>query len=59
MNRVQINEKMLIQSLILGFNECTSMVVWRWKGIKVQSDDEKKVLRNLHGEGNFGIIVKF
>jgi len=50
-------KKMLIQSLILVVTDCTSVVVCGWKRIKVQSDDEKKVLRNLYEEGTFSIIV--
>jgi len=46
---------MLIQSLILVDIGCTSMVVCgcRFKVIM------KKGFKNLHGEDNFGLIVKF
>jgi len=27
--------------------------------VRVQNDNERKVFKNLHEEGNFGIIVKF
>jgi len=56
MNRVQINEKDVDSIFDLG---CTSMVICRWKGVRVQNDNERKVFKNLHEEGNFGIIVKF
>jgi hypothetical protein len=29
------------------------------RGVKIQNDHAKMVFRNLHGEGNFGIILKF
>jgi len=51
-------EKLLIQLATLVGIDCISMVVCGWKRIKVKSDNEKKVLRNWHGEGNFSIIVK-
>jgi len=35
------------------------MVACGRKEVKVQNDHEKGVFRILHGEGNFGIIVKF
>jgi len=52
-------EKMLIQLVILVGIDCISMVVCGWKRIKVKNDNEKKVLRNLHGEGNFSNIIVF
>ena len=36
-------KNMLIQSLILVDIGCTSTMVCGWKGVKVQSDNEKKV----------------
>lgn len=56
MNRVQINEKNVDSIFDLG---CTSMVVCGWKGVITHNDNKKGVFRNLHGECNFGIIVKF
>jgi len=56
MNRVQINEKDVDSIFDFG---CTSMVICGWKGARVQNDNEIRVFRNLHEEGNFGIIVKF
>ena len=56
MNRVQINEKDVNSIFDLG---STSMVICGGKGVKVQNDNERRVFRNLHEEGNFGIIVKF
>jgi len=56
MNRVQINEKDVDSIFDLG---CTSMVICRWNGVRVQNDNERRVFTNLHEEGNFGIIVKF
>jgi len=56
MNRVPINEKDVDSIFDLAF---TSMVICWWNGLKVQNDHEKEVFRILHGEGNFGIILKF
>jgi hypothetical protein len=56
MNRVPIKEKDVDSIFDFG---CTSMVVCGSKGVKVQNDHEKWVFIILHGEGNFGIMVKF
>ena len=48
-------KKMLIQSLIL----VAHLWCFVMKGVKVQNDHEHGVVRNLHGEGNFGVTVKF
>jgi len=56
MNRVSIKEKDVDSIFHLG---CTSMMVCGSKGVKVQNDNEKRAFIILHGEDNFGIIVKF
>jgi len=56
MNRVLINEKDVDSNFDLG---CTYMPVCGWKRVKLQNDREKGVFRILHGEGDFGIIIKF
>jgi len=42
-------KKMMIQSFMVGIG-CTSMVECGWQVVKVQSDNGKKVLKNLHEE---------
>jgi len=56
MNKEQINEKYVDSIFDL---RSTSMVICGWNGVRVQNDNEIRVFRNLHEEGNVGIIIKF
>jgi len=51
-------EEMLIQLAILVGIDCISMVVYGWKGVRVQNDNKRNIFRNLGEEDNFCIIVK-